>query len=134
TLRIPLLHGRVFDSRDRADTPRVAVVSDSMAKKDFGSVNAVGRRLRLANDADSWTEVIGVVRDPKTGDITDDVITPSAPPYFRSYTQSGSQPTTIIARTSRDAAGLVAAMQRELRAVDITLPVITAKTMAQARA
>ena len=134
TLRIPLLHGRVFDSRDRADTPRVAVVSDSMAKKYFGTVNAVGRRFRLANDPDSWTEVIGVVRDPKTGDITDDVITPSAPPYFRSYAQSGSQPTTIIARTSRDAAGLVAAMQRELRAVDIALPVITAKTMAQARA
>jgi predicted permease len=134
TLRIPLLHGRVFDSRDRADTPRVAVVSDSMAKKYFGTVNAVGRRFRLANDADSWTEVIGVVRDPGTGDITDDVIAPIAPPYFRSYTQSGSQPTTIIARTSRDAAGLVAAMQRELRAVDITLPVITAKTMAQARA
>jgi predicted permease len=134
TLRIPLLHGRVFDSRDRADTPRVAVVSDAMAKKYFGTVNAVGRRFRLANDADSWTEVIGVVRDPGTGDITDDVIAPIAPPYFRSYTQSGSQPTTIIARTSRDAANLVAAMQRELRAVDITLPVITAKTMAQARA
>jgi ABC-type antimicrobial peptide transport system permease subunit len=40
----------------------------------------------------------------------------------------------VIARTTRDAASLVAAMQRELRAVDVTLPVITAKTMAQARA
>jgi predicted permease len=134
TLRIPLLHGRVFDSRDRADTPRVAVITDAMATKYFGVVNAVGKRFRSANDPASWTEVVGVVRNPGTGDITDDVIAPSAPPYFRSYTQSGSQPTTVIARTSRDAASLVAAMQRELRAVDITLPVITAKTMAQARA
>jgi predicted permease len=134
TLRIPLLHGRVFDSRDRVDTPRVAVITDAMASKYFGVVNAVGRRFRNANDPASWTEVVGVVRNPGTGDLTDDVIAPSAPPYFRAYTQSGSQPTTIIARTSRDAASLVAAMQRELRAVDITLPVITAQTMAQARA
>ena len=38
---------------------------------------------------------------------------------------------TVIARTSGDAAALLGAMQRELRAVDVTLPVITAQTMAQ---
>jgi ABC-type antimicrobial peptide transport system permease subunit len=87
----------------------------------------------LQNDPNSWTEVIGVVRDTGTGDFEDDVIDPVAPPYYRSHSQSGAQPTTVIARTSRDAASLVAAMQRELRAVDVSLPVITAKTMAQAR-
>jgi ABC-type antimicrobial peptide transport system permease subunit len=40
-------------------------------------------------------------------------------------------PTTVMARTSDNAASLVAAMQRELRAIDITLPVMTAQTMAQ---
>jgi macrolide transport system ATP-binding/permease protein len=134
TLRIPLLHGRVFDARDRADSPRVAVITEAMARKYFGAVNAVGRRFRMVNDPNSWTEVVGVVRDSGTGDLSDDVIVPRAPPYYRSYTQSGAQPTTVIARSSRDAASLVAAMQRELRAIDVTLPVMTAKTMAQARA
>src|SRR4029434_5342749 len=122
---------RVFDARDRADTPRVAVITDRMARQYFGEINAVGRRFRSANDPNSWAEVIGVVRDTGTGDFDDDVIDPIAPPFFRSYTQSGARPTTIIARTSGDAATLVAAMQRELRAVDITLPVVTASTMAQ---
>jgi predicted permease len=132
TLRIPLLFGRVFDARDRADTPRVAVITDRMARERFGVVNAVGRRFRLANDPSSWTEVIGVVRDTGTGDFNDDVLDPISPPYYMSWAQSGALPTTVLARTSGSAAALVAAMQRELRAVDVTLPVITARTMAQA--
>ena len=46
TLRIPLLYGRVFDARDRVDTPRVAVITERMAREYFGAVNAVGRRFR----------------------------------------------------------------------------------------
>jgi predicted permease len=133
TLRIPLLYGRVFDARDQANTPRVAVITETMARKYFGTPDAVGRRFRLQRDPNSWTEIIGVVRDTGTGDFENDVLSPVRSRYYRSHTQSGAQATTIVARTSRDAASLLAAMQRELRAVDITLPVITAKTMAQAR-
>jgi putative ABC transport system permease protein len=133
TLRIPLLYGRTFDARDRADTPRVAVITAAMARKYFGAVDASGRRFRLQADPDSWTEVIGVVRDTGTGNFEDDVLDPIGPVYYRSHTQSGGQATTIVARTSRDAESLLAAMRRELRAVDITLPMMTAKTMAQRR-
>jgi predicted permease len=132
TLRIPLLHGRVFDARDRAGTSRVAVVTESVARQFFGAVDAVGRRFRTANDPNSWTEVIGVVRDTAAGSgSVDDVLGRRPYQFYRSYTQSGLQPTTVIARTSGDAAALVGAMQRELRAVDVTLPVMTAQTMAQ---
>ena len=122
TLRIPLLYGRTFDARDRPDTPRVALISERLAREYFGGPNAVGRRFRSANDPTSWTEVIGVVRDVGTGDFADDVLDPIAPPFYVSYSQSDSPPTTVIARTSGDAEALLAAMQRELRALDPTLP------------
>jgi predicted permease len=131
TLRIPLLYGRVFDARDRADSPRVAVMTETTARQYFGTVNAVGRRFQIKNDPNSWTEVIGVVRDTGTGDYEDDVLDPVPYLFYRSYTQSGLPPTTVIARTAGNAAPLVGAMQRELRAMDPTLPVITATTMAQ---
>jgi predicted permease len=131
TLRIPLLYGRAFDARDRADTPRVAVITETMARQYFGAVNAVGRRFRPETDPGSWTEVIGVVRDTGTGDFGEDVLDPRPELFYQSFTQSDALPTTIIARTSQDATGLVAAMQRELRTLDVTLPVMTAKTMAQ---
>ena len=131
TLRIPIVSGRVFDARDGVDTPRVAVITETMARRYFGSVNAVGRRFRLAHDPAPWTEVIGVVRDTGTGSFADDVLDPIAPPFYTSYTQSGELPTTVIARTSADAASLVAAMRREVRTLNVTLPVMTAMTMAQ---
>jgi putative ABC transport system permease protein len=131
TLRIPLLHGRVFDARDRADTPRVALITDKMARQYFGAEDAVGRRFRIQAEPGTWREVIGVVRDTGTGDFANDVLDPVGPLFYGSYTQAGLPPTTVVARTSGDAAALVAAMQRELRAVDATLSVLTAKTMAQ---
>ena len=131
TLRIPLLFGRAFDQRDRQDTPRVAVISETMARRSFGAVNAVGRRFRFEQDANDWIEVIGVVRDTGTADLQGDLVDPTPQLFYRSLTQSDAPPTTVLARTSLDAAVLGGAMQRELRAVNIALPVISAKTMAQ---
>jgi predicted permease len=128
TLQIPLIDGRTFDARDRAGTPRVAVINETMAREYFGSVNAVGRRFRMESPADSWMEVVGVVRD--TGA---DLHDPVPHVFYRSFTQSDTLPTTVVARTSQAAGTLLPVMQRELRAVDATLPVISARTMAQDR-
>jgi ABC-type antimicrobial peptide transport system permease subunit len=51
--------------------------------------------------------------------------------FYRSFRQWDLPPTTVLARTSLDAAALAGAMQRELRAVNVALPVISTKTMAQ---
>jgi len=128
TLRIPLLYGRAFDSRDQPGTPRVAVISETMARDYFGTSNAVGRRFRRELSPDSWVEVVGVVRDTGTG-----VLDPLRDVFYLSYLQEGARVTTIVARSSLDADGLVAAMQREARAVDATLPIVTATTMARDR-
>jgi predicted permease len=130
-LRIPILYGRAIDERDRPDTPRVAVISETMARQYFGDVNAVGRRFRQEPDTGTWFEVIGVARDTGTDDLTDDLLNPTPQLFYRSFAQVNRPPTTVLARTSLDAVALVGAMQRELRDVDVTLPVISAKTMAQ---
>ena len=60
-----------------------------------------------------------------------DLIDPKPQVFYRSFAQCDLLPTAVYARTSLDATGLVGAMQRELRAVNATLPVTSAKTMAQ---
>ena len=131
TLQIPLIAGRVFDERDRIDAPRVTVVNESMARRYFGTVNAIGRRFRFDGDPASWREVIGVVRDTSTADLGGDLVDPQPYLFYQPFTQSERLPAFVIARTSLDATGLVGAMQRELRALDVTIPVVAAETMAQ---
>jgi predicted permease len=129
-LRIPILFGRALDARDRPDTPRVAVISESMARQYFGTTDAasaVGRRFRLERDPDvnAWIQVVGVARDARI-ELADSI--PQV--FYRSSVQWNLPPTTVLARTSLDAASLVGTMQRELRAVDATLPVLSVKTLA----
>jgi predicted permease len=130
TMQIPLLFGRGIGEGDRQGAPRVAVISESMARHFFGEVNAVGRRFRIDRDP-NWMEVVGVVRDTGTDDLQGDLLEPSPHLFFRPFAQSGVPPDTIIARTSSGAAPLVAYMQRELLTLDPSLPVFTAMTMAE---
>jgi len=130
-MRIPILFGRPLDERDGPDAPRVAVISETMARQYFGSANAVGRRFRPERDVNGWMEVVGVARDTGTADLGSDLVDPTPQLFYRSFAQSGLVPDTVLARTSLDAADLLVPMQRELRSVNPALPAITVKTMAQ---
>ena len=133
-LRIPILYGRALDERDRPETPRVAVISETMARQFFGPgsiATAVGRRFRFEGEINGWIQVVGVARDTGTADLQGDLVDPTPQLFYRSFRQWNVAPTAVLARTSLDAVALVGAMQRELRAVNVALPVIAAKTMTQ---
>jgi putative ABC transport system permease protein len=131
TLGIPILHGRAIDERDRRGTTRAAVVSEAMAREYFGTSNAVGRRFRLEQDVDDWFEIVGIARNSGTANLSSDLLDPTPHLFYRSFIQADVPADTVIGRTTLDALGLVADMQREIRATDSALPVISATTMAQ---
>ncbi|HEY1896978.1 MAG TPA: ABC transporter permease, partial [Terracidiphilus sp.] len=66
---IPLLDGRTFTADDRADTPLVIVVNESMAKHCWPGQRAIGKRMHVGNPKkDSpWATVVGIVADTKGG-------------------------------------------------------------------
>jgi len=70
-LRIPLLRGRVFDERDRAGAPAVAIVNETMARRAWPVQDPVGQVL-LQGVSRRPLEVIGVVRDTKYRTIGED--------------------------------------------------------------
>ena len=63
TMRLRLMSGRTFTGRDRAGTPPVLVVNETLAQELFDGAPAVGREvLPLGAYAGTW-EVVGVVAD-----------------------------------------------------------------------
>ena len=130
TMQIPILYGRALDARDREGTLLAAVVNESMARRYFGTVNAVGRRFRAEPGEGQWMTVVGVARDTWTNDLGD-IVDPVPYMFYMAMEQWRATPTTVVARTTLGSGPLVRAMEIELRRVNERLPVLTAKTMAQ---
>jgi putative ABC transport system permease protein len=71
TLAIPLLRGRDFEVRDRARKPEPAIVSQSLARRLFGSSDPVGARITLG-DGHDVAEIVGVAADTKMRTLGED--------------------------------------------------------------
>jgi predicted permease len=69
-LRIPLLRGRVFDERDRAGAPPVAIVNETMARRAWPGQDPVGQLLQGRTGRPLL--VVGLVRDTKYRTIGED--------------------------------------------------------------
>ncbi len=65
TMGIPVVSGREFDDRDRADTPAGVMVNQALARKLFGKKDPVGLPITIWNGLDPKRKatVIGVVAD-----------------------------------------------------------------------
>ena len=122
--------GRALDARDREGALLAAVVNEGMARRYFGTVNAIGRRFRIEPGDGQWMTVVGVARDTWTNDLGD-IVDPVPYLFYRPIEQWNVTPTTVVARTTLGEAPLVRAMQVEMRRVNERLPVLTAKTMRQ---
>jgi predicted permease len=60
TMRIPVRRGRAVQPTDTAEAAKVAVVSESFARKYYSKHEALNGHLRLGKDA---TEIVGIVAD-----------------------------------------------------------------------
>lgn len=65
---IRIVEGRGFKESDRANSERVAVVDESMARKYWPGESAIGKRIAEADPDDGkWATIIGVMQDFKGG-------------------------------------------------------------------
>ncbi len=64
-----MLRGRAFGSVDTPASMRVIIVNQTFAKRLFGSIDVIGRHLRLGRKDSADVEVVGVTADGKYSDI-----------------------------------------------------------------
>jgi len=115
TLGIPVVRGREFDPRDRDDSPPVAIVSDSFARRYFPGENPIGRKLIVATPGKAAIEVtreiVGVA-----GDIR--YLTPPVQQsleIYLPYVQTTWPNIYVMARTTGDPASLTPLLRAALR-------------------
>ncbi|HVN03931.1 MAG TPA: ABC transporter permease, partial [Bryobacteraceae bacterium] len=111
-----LLAGRDFTWDDGPDTPKVAIVNQTFARRVFGDVAAVGRRF-LWGDGKPY-EVVGLIEDGKYDSLTE---LPQAA-MFLPLAQLYASDTTLVVRSGLPAAEVAPALNRVLTGIDSGLP------------
>jgi predicted permease len=71
TIGTRIIRGRGFTSDDRATSPRVAVVSDGMAKVLWPNADAIGQCMHVGRDTMPCTTVVGVAEDVMHDDLVE---------------------------------------------------------------
>jgi putative ABC transport system permease protein len=119
TIGLPVLEGRGIEPTDRAGSPPVVVISESLARKQWPDGDAIGSRIRFNEDMD-WLTVVGVVGDARLDGLDRD-----APPAI--YIAFDQKPwdwmawLALTVRVDGDPAGVVPALRAELAELDPTV-------------
>ncbi|MFL6333875.1 MAG: ABC transporter permease [Pyrinomonadaceae bacterium] len=131
SLGLPLKAGRYFEESDGPQGQPVAVINEAMARTYFPGGDPVGQRFKVG-DPDSerpWVTVVGVVGDIRQMGIE----APAKEEFYLPYRQVNYYPwfapAHLVVRTSVEPTSLVAAVRREVHAVDPEQPVANVQTM-----
>ena len=62
-LGIPLTRGREFNAGDTADAPKVAMINETLARREFGNQDPIGRTIIAGYDEEGPMTIVGVIGD-----------------------------------------------------------------------
>ena len=131
---IALLAGRVFNDMDRAESAKVSILSQGLARRYWPDEDPIGKRIRLGGDPqEPWRAIVGIVGDIRQKGLDGEATREYYIPY-KQDTWGMTYDLTVVMRTAGDPRGLVGPAQEQVRAVDRGLPVHHVRTMAQLRA
>jgi putative ABC transport system permease protein len=131
-LGIPLIAGRLFDSRDNQKTPKVVIINQTAARRYWPHENPIGRRILSGFDEDQWSTIIGIVGDVKHTALDAETNPETYYHYLQVPPESmnfAEGTVALVLRSSFDPAGLTPAVRQELRTLDPSLPVFNVHSM-----
>ena len=130
---IPLRAGRLLQPQDVEAALPVVVISDSLARRFWPGQDPLGKRLRWGNTL-PWLTVVGVVGDVKDGRLEEE----ANPHTYTPLLQEGPaeiegflRSINIVLRSRSEPAPLLAAVRREIAAIDPGLAVANLRLLEQ---
>lgn len=129
-LGMPMRDGREFRATDEGKQVTVAIVNQAFADRYFPGDKTIGRKVWLNGRGRPATEIVGIVANGRTGDLTQQ----PSPEIYLSLWQANAFSKHLVVRTSADPGTVRSAVERELRSVDASVSVENVKTLEQIRA
>ena len=120
TLDLAIISGRGVTDEDAPDSPRVAVVSHTMARRFWSNRDPLGATLRLGLTPQApEVRIVGVVSDVRLNWYDPQ----PQPVVYLPHTQSPGRDMTAIVRTTVDPASLAPRIRSAIRALDPQQPI-----------
>jgi predicted permease len=124
TLRIPLVHGRDFDERDRENAHRVVIINDTMARRYWPKGGALSQRLKLTGD---WLAIVGIAKDVRNRSLSE----PPRPLLYLPLLQDYRSNMILVARTTMNPEQAFHGVQTMVSSLDTGMPMFDLKTFEQ---
>jgi macrolide transport system ATP-binding/permease protein len=127
TLRTPILSGRAFRDGDDASSQRVVIINETFGRRFWPGQNPVGKRFSVVSDGGPFLEIVGVARDSKYRNITED----PQPYFYLPLAQQFSAERVLHVRSSLPPELLIPQVHREIRAFGGETSILDIQTMKQ---
>jgi putative ABC transport system permease protein len=129
TLGVPLTRGRLFTELDHENAPRVIVINETLARREWEGRDPIGAEVS-ANNGETWSTVVGVVADVKTFGLDREPV----PQVYVPLRQSGGLGGRVLLRMNAEPGQAAAVINAAVRSVDADLPVENVRTLDDIRA
>jgi len=138
-MRIPLLRGRFFTGEDSPSNPKVAIISETLARRYFPNEDPIGRRMKFGfpPNTEVSREIVGIV-----GDVRDETLSKRpGPMMYVPFAQAPLYGGEVVVRSSLSKRSVALGIRQATHAIDRNLPVtdiasfpdIIGKSIAQER-
>ena len=137
TVGVQLQRGRSFAETDGAPGSETVIVNEQFAKQHLAGEDPIGRRIRFASaprpdqpnqPPPVWRTIVGLA--PSIRHSSPQTVEPTAVAYVP-YRQDPPSGVTLLVRSRLEPGAVMAAVRREVQAIDPDQPVFTVQTMDQ---
>jgi len=131
TMKTPLVGGREFTDQDQPKSERVAVVNETFVRRLMPNVSspaeAVGKRFATGSATGPFIRIVGVAKDGKYFNITED----PRPFFWEPMSQDYQSGGILTVRTEGNPETLFGAVRKEVQTLDPNLPLFDVKTLTE---
>ena len=127
TVGIPLLDGRVFDTRDIDGAEPVGIVDQRIAQTVWPGESAVGKRFRIPVADQPWVRIVGVVGHVQHDGLDVD----QRPQAYWTYSQRAQDRMALVVRGRGDSRNLVRVIIDAVHRVDPEQPVYDTRMLSE---